>query len=281
MFRAIPLKVRRALFRALSALLYQFSEKYRLIVLHNLTRAFPEKDMSDLTRIARDCYRSLGMLAAEFFDILSMTGENISDWVEVEGLENYVSAHEKNKGILSFSGHFGNWEMGIAAFALFCQPLNLVYRTLDNSIIGDIVGRVRSHTGNSLLPKGGAVRKITELLPKNEVVCIMMDQNVFWREGVFVDFFGRPAATTKGLAVLALQTGAPVLPFFISRMKEGRHRFVIGQEVEISRTGDYDRDIFENTQRFTNIIEDNVRRYPEQYFWLHQRWKTKKTQIEG
>lgn len=278
-FKAIPLKIRGFLFKTLMILFYQFSEKNRLIVLHNLTRAFPEKDISELTKIARDCYKNLGIVAAEFFDILSMTKENISDWLEVEGLENYLKAHEKNKGILSFTGHFGNWEIGAAAFAFLCHPLNIVYRTLDSPVIGGIVDRVRSYTGNKLIPKGGAARRIVRLLEKNENIGILIDQNVSWREGVFVDFFGRPASTTKGLAALALQTEAPVLPSFISRKKDGEYRLVIGPEVEISRTGDYDRDILENTQRFTDIVEDNVRKHPEQWFWLHQRWKTKKSQV--
>ena len=278
-FTAIPLKIRRILFKILMILFYQFSEKHRLIVLHNLTRAFPEKDVSEVTEIARDCYKNLGIVAAEFFDILSMTRENIFDWLEVEGLESYLRAHEKNKGILSFTGHFGNWEIGAAAFAFLCHPVNIVYRTLDNPVIGGIVDRVRSHTGNKLLPKGGAARRIIRLLGKNENIGILIDQNVSWREGVFVNFFGRPASTTKGLAALALQTGAPVLPSFISRMKDGKYRLVIGPEVDISRTGDYDRDILENTQRFTNIVEDNVRKHPGQWFWLHQRWKTKKSQV--
>ena len=278
-FTAIPLRIRRIMFKTLMILFYQFSEKHRLIVLHNLTRAFPEKDMPEVMRIARDCYKNLGIVAAEFFDILSMTRENISDWLEVEGLEDYLRAREKNKGILSFTGHFGNWEIGAAAFAFLCHPVNIVYRALDNPVIGGIVDKVRSHTGNKLLPKGGAARRIVRLLGKNENIGILIDQNVSWREGVFVDFFGRPASTSKGLAALALQTGAPVLPSFISRMKDGKYRLVIGPEVEISRTGDYDMDILENTQRFTNIVEDNVRRHPEQWFWLHQRWKTKKSQV--
>ena len=157
--------------------------------------------------------------------------------------------------------------------------MNIVYRVLDNPVIGDIVDKVRGYSGNRLVPKGGAVRKILELLEKNEIIGILIDQNVSWREGVFVNFFGRSASTTKGLAALALQTGAPVLPGFIYRMKNGKYRFVVGPEVEISRTGDYDRDIFENTQRFTKIVEDTVRSYPEQWFWLHQRWKTKETQV--
>lgn len=278
-FRVIPLRIRRLLFKTLMLLFYQFSEKNRLIVLHNLTRAFPEKDISEVTEIARNCYKSLGIVAAEFFDILSMTRENVSDWLEFEGAENYLKAHEKNKGILFFTGHFGNWEIMVAAFALLYQPVNIVYRALDNPVIGDIVDRVRSHAGNKLIPKGGAARRIVRVLGKNEIVGILIDQNVSWREGVFVDFFGRPASTTQGFAALALQTGAPVLPGFIFRMKNGKYRFVIGPEVEISRTGDYDRDILENTQRFTDIVEDTVRRHPEQWFWLHQRWKTKKSQV--
>lgn len=279
LFRSIPSGARKIMFKALMILFYQFSGKHRLIVLNNLARSFPEKDMTELTRIARDCYRNLGIVAAEFFDIISMTRENVSDWMEFEGREDYLEAHEKNKGILFFTGHFGNWEIAAAAFALLCQPVNIIYRSLDNPVLGGIVDRVRSHTGNKLIPKGGAARKIIRLLAENESIGILVDQNVSWREGVFVDFFGRPASTTKGLAALALQTGAPVLPGFIFRMKNGKYRFVIGPEVEISRTGDYERDIFENTQRFTKIVESNVRKYPEQWFWLHQRWKTKMSQV--
>ena len=279
LFRSIPPGVRKIVFKALMMLFYQFSGKHRLIVLNNLARSFPEKDMTELTRIARDCYRNLGIVVAEFFDIISMTRENVSDWLEFEGRDAYLKAREKNRGILFFTGHFGNWEIAAAAFALLCQPVNIIYRSLDDPVLGGIVDKVRSHTGNKLIPKGGAARKIIRLLAENESIGILVDQNVSWREGVFVDFFGRPASTTKGLAALALQTGAPVLPGFIFRMKNGRYRLVIGPEVEISRTGDYERDIFENTQRFTKIVEDNVRKYPEQWFWLHQRWKTKMSQV--
>ncbi len=279
LFRIIPPGVRKIVFKALMMLFYQFSGEHRLIVLNNLARSFPEKDMTELTRIARDCYRNLGIVVAEFFDIISMTRENVSDWLEFEGRDAYLKAREKNRGILFFTGHFGNWEIAAAAFALLCQPINIIYRSLDDPVLGGIVDKVRSHTGNKLIPKGGAARKIIRLLAENESIGILVDQNVSWREGVFVDFFGRPASTTKGLAALALQTGAPVLPGFIFRMKNGRYRLVIGPEVEISRTGDYERDIFENTQRFTKIVEYNVRKYPEQWFWLHQRWKTKMSQV--
>jgi len=275
----IPLGIRKAFFKAMAILFYHFSEKNRLIALHNLARSFPEKDMPELMRIARDSYRHLGIVAAEFFDIPSLTMENLADWFGVEGLEHYVRAYEKGKGILLFTGHFGNWEVMAAACAVLFDPLHIVYRELDNPVMRDIVDRVRSHTGNKLLPKGGAARRIVRLLNKQKSVGILIDQNVAWYEGVFVDFLGRPASTTKGLAALALQTGAPVLPAFAVRLRDGRYRVVVEPEVEIVRTDDYDRDILENTKRFTNALEKHVRRHPEQWFWLHQRWKTKKSQV--
>ncbi|TFG91802.1 MAG: lipid A biosynthesis acyltransferase [Syntrophobacterales bacterium] len=278
-FGGIPLGIRKALFKALAILFYHFSEKNRLIVLHNLTRSFPEKDISELTRIAKNSYRHLGIVAAEFFDIPSLTMDNLAEWFEPEGLEHYVRAYEKDKGILLCTGHFGNWEVMAAACAVIFDPLHIVYRAMDNPVMKGIVDRVRSHTGNKLIPKGGAARRIVRLLDKNASVGILIDQNVSWQEGVFVDFFGRPASTTKGLVALALQTGAPILPAFAFRLKSGRYRVVVGPEVEIVRTGDDDRDILENTQKLTYVLEAHVRRHPEQWFWLHQRWKTKKSQI--
>jgi KDO2-lipid IV(A) lauroyltransferase len=118
-----------------------------------------------------------------------------------------------------------------------------------------------------------------ELLRENNSIGILSDQNVSAREGVFVDFFGRPACTGAGLAVLALRSGAPVLPMFMARQKSGKYKFILKPLVEISQTGDYERDLLENTQRFTRVVEDVVREYPDQWFWIHQRWKTKKCQI--
>lgn len=279
LFRAIPLGMRKTLFKAFFLLFYHFSEKNRLIVLHNLVRAFPEKSLPELKRIAKDSYRHLGIVAAEFFDILSLTMDNILDWFVPEGLEHYVKAYAQNKGILLFTGHFGNWEIMAAACAVIFDPVHIVYRELDNPFMRNIVDRVRSYTGNKLIPKGGAARKIIRLLGKKQSIGILIDQNVSWKEGVFIDFFGRSAATTSGLAAIALQTGAPVLPAFAYRIPSGKYKVVLGPVLEMSETGDYERDIYENTKRFTNILEEHVRRHPEQWFWLHQRWKTKKTQI--
>ena len=278
MFGAIPLKLREAFFRAILILFYHFSEKNRLITLHNLIYSFPEKSHPEITRLARNVYLNLGTVAAEFFEIPSLTKENMSDWVKFEGLENYTRALSKKKGILFYTGHMGNWELGAACFGLQNMYVNIIYRALDNPVLEDFAAWFRTHTGHKVIPKGGAARKIVKLLKKNEMIGILIDQNVSWQEGAFVDFFGRPASTTIGLAALALQTGAPVVPAFIVRSEDGTYKIIIYKEVEITKTDDYEADLFENTQRFTRIVEDIVRRYPDQYFWVHQRWKTKKTQ---
>jgi KDO2-lipid IV(A) lauroyltransferase len=150
---------------------------------------------------------------------------------------------------------------------------------MDNPTLESLAAWERMYTGNAVIAKGGAMQKIREILKRNELVGILMDQNVSSREGVFVNFFGRPACTTIGLAALALDTGAPVLPTFNVRMSDGTYRLIIKEEVKIVRSGDRERDIFENTRRITNVIEDMVRTYPHQWVWLHQRWKTKKTQV--
>ena len=279
LFGSIPLKIRKAFFRGIFILFYHFSEKNRLITLHNLIHSFPEKTLPEITGIAKNVYLNLGTVAAEFFEIPSLTKENMSDWVTFEGLENYTRALSKKKGILFYTGHFGNWELAAACLGLKNMQVNIIYRALDNPILEDFVAWFRTHTGHKVIPKGGAARKIVKLLKKNESIGILIDQNVSWREGTFVDFFGRPASTTTGLAVLALQTGAPVVPVFVIRSEDGTYRIIIYEEIEITKTDDYDTDLFENTQRFTGIVEDIIRRCPAQYFWVHQRWKTKKSQV--
>ena len=278
-FQGIPLSLRKALFTGLFRLFYLLAPRQRLIAAHNLRRAFPEKSDDEILRIVRGVYRNMGIMAAEFFDIPRLTKENIGRFVEAEGIEHCSRALEKGRGVLFFTGHFGNWELSAAAGAILMKPAAVIYRKLDSALLEHLVLRVRSASGNTLLSKEHAMRSLIRSLKRNELVGILIDQNVAWYEGVFVDFFGRPACTTNGLALLALHTGAPVLPGYMVRLPDGRYRLVIGPEVEVTRTGDRDADVLVNTQRFTKVIEEIVRRYPDQWFWVHQRWKTQRCQI--
>jgi KDO2-lipid IV(A) lauroyltransferase len=274
-FSSIPRKVRIGFFTGMFRLFYYLSPRQRLITLHNLHRAFPEKSITEIKAIAKGVYMTLGIVAADFFDIPSLTTENVGDLVEVEGLENCKKALEKNRGLLMFGAHFGNWELSAVTVSLLLKPVVVIYRPLDSSILDNLVFGVRSSVGNIPVPKDRAMRQMLRSIKKNEILGILIDQNVAWQEGVFVDFFGRPACTTNGLALLALHTDAPVVPGYILRLENGRYRLVIKEEMQVVRTGDEDEDILINTQNFTRVIEDIIRLQPDQWLWIHQRWKTK------
>jgi KDO2-lipid IV(A) lauroyltransferase len=278
-FSAIPRKLRRGFFAGMFRLFYHLSPKQRLITIHNLTCAFPEKNMAEIITIAKGVYRTMGIVAAEFFDIPSLTKDNIADLVEVEGLEYCIKALEKNRGILMLGAHFGNWELAAIAFSLLFKPAVITYRPLDSPALDNLVLWVRSCTGNVLIDKKRAMRKMFRSLRHNEIVATMIDQNMAWQEGIFVDFFGRPACTTTGLALITLHTEAPVIPTYLIMLANGKYRLVIKEEIPVIRTGNEDKDILINTQNFTKVIEDTVRKYPDQWLWIHQRWKTKPWQV--
>jgi KDO2-lipid IV(A) lauroyltransferase len=273
---SIPLAVRREIFKAISPVIYHFSPARRRIAMDNLRCAYPEKSAPDLIKIAKGVYRNIGIVAAEFFQIPSLTRKNIHGLVDCEGLENLSRAMTKNKGLLLFTAHLGNWELTAALLALLGQPLSIIYRPLDSQILENLVTCVRACKGNKPVPKDRAMMQIFRSIKKNEIVGTLLDQNMTRQQGVFVDFFGKPSCTANGLAILALHTEAPVIPAFMVRMQNGKYRFVIGKEVEVINTGNLEADIFTNTQNFTRIIEDFVRRYPDQWLWIHQRWRTKK-----
>ena len=277
-FRCIPLVVRKGLCRIGFSLFYHLVAKSRLIVLHNLQRSFPEKDSKEIIKIAKGVYRHFSIVAAEFFDMPSITRDNIDRWVEVEGMEYADAALSQNKGALSIVAHFGNWELLTIAIPMLVRPMHIVYRPLESPVIDNMVEYVRTMHGNSLIPKGGSGKKVLELLKENQIIGILSDQNVAAYEGVFVDFFERPACTSVGLAVMAMRSGSPVVPVFMARQKSGKYKLIIKPFLKAVCTDDYEADLQVNTQRFTKIVEDVVREYPDQWFWFHQRWKTKKYQ---
>jgi KDO2-lipid IV(A) lauroyltransferase len=274
-FHFIPLSVRKGFFMTIFFLFYHLGTKNRIIALHNLMRSFPEKDTKEIVNLAKGVYRHFAIVVAEFFNIPYISRKNIHEWVDVDGMEHAQRVLAQRKGVLSIVAHFGNWELFAIAIPMFFKPMYIVYRPLDNKVIDNIVESVRTKEGNELIPKGGSGKRIMELLKENEIIGILSDQNVSNREGVFVDFFGRTACTGVGLAVMAMRSGAPVVPVFMARQKTGKYKLIIKPPIEAVCTDDYEADLVVNTQRFTKIIEEIVREYPEQWFWFHQRWKTK------
>jgi Kdo2-lipid IVA lauroyltransferase/acyltransferase len=276
--KRIPLGLRKWFTLFLAGAFYHFSLKHRLIAIHNLMRSFPGKSTAEIIQIARDSYRSFALVIAEFCDIPYLNKDNLNKFITITGMDDYREACQSGKGVLLFGAHLGNWEIGNAALALTTRPFVFIYRILDNAFLEKHITAVRASSGNISLSKNSAMRPMLRLLKKGQTINLLIDQNVASYDGVFVDFFGRPACTTSGLALLALHTEAPVLPAFTHRLPSGKYVLEIGKKVEIIQTGDRDNDVLTNTQNFTKIIEEEICRYPEQWFWLHQRWKTKLVQ---
>lgn len=279
-FRITPLFVRRMIAIGLSRLLYHLSLKHKLITIHNLTRSFPEKSLDDILRIAKASYANFAVTILEFSDLLYLNKHNLHRWVSVRGLEHYEKARQEGKGVLLFSAHFGNWEIGNAALAILSKPPIFMARILGSPFLEESSTYARASLGIDTLHKENAMRPMLRLLKKGEAVVLLIDQNVAVYEGVFVDFFGRPACTTFGIVLMALHMGAVVLPIFTTRMPDGRYLTEIGPKIETIHTGDHDQDVLVNTQNYTRIIEDHIRKYPEQWLWIHQRWKTNLCQVK-
>jgi len=274
LFELLPLAWAVRFGRVLGSLFYRLDLRHRRITLGNLQRALGrECSDEELRDIAKRAYRNLGASVAEIMKVGVLSPERVTRWVDLEGLDHYEQAAAKGRGVLFVTAHFGNWELMPIAFSMRGHRLFGVARPLDNPYLDRLVRMRRERWGNQILSKYGALQEVRRLLAQGEAVGFLLDQNVSGRGGVFVPFFDQPASTNKSLALLALRTGAPVLPAFILREKE-RHRVVIEKEVELVRTADLAADVLENTARLTQIIEAYIRRYPDHWLWMHRRWKT-------
>jgi Kdo2-lipid IVA lauroyltransferase/acyltransferase len=272
----LPRKLSRAVAIALAWLVYLLHVRLRRVGMRNLELAFPEKTNAERARILRGEFTSLGRQLAELCQFPRYTLENIDDVVVYDGLENYEKAYARGKGVLFLTAHFGAWELSAFAHSLHGHWLYVVMRHLDNVYLDRLSLKYRTMHGNKTVDKDDFVRGLLAAMKAGEVVGILMDTNMTPPQGVFVDFFGIPACTASGLARIALRTDAAVVPGFTiwdTKLKKYRLRF--DPAVELIRTGDIEADIVANTQKFTKIIEDYVRQYPEQWLWVHRRWKTR------
>jgi len=250
--------------------------RHRRIAMRNLELAFG-KELSEGEReaICRGAFIHLSCVLLELPCLFTIDADNVGRFITFSGIDNLFAAVNKGKGILAFTSHFGNWELMALAFSFRFWPFNVVVRPLDNDILNRLVDGLRSQGGNRTIPKNDSVRTVLRFLRQGKSLALLIDQNVDWYEGVFVPFFNEIACTSKALATLALRTGVPVLSIYNFRHSDGRYETVFEPEVQLIRTGDSVADIEENTALFNRIIEGYVRKHPEQWFWLHQRWKTR------
>ena len=250
--------------------------RLRRVGLRNLQLAFPEKTTAEHESLLWTEYRNLGWLLAEFCQMPSYTRERASAFIRYEGLENYLAARDRGKGVLVLTGHLGAWELSSFYHSLAGYPMGVVIRRLDNPLVDELVNRIRCQYGNRVLHKDDFARGLIAAMRAGDTVGILMDTNMTPPQGVFVPFFGVPACTASGLARVALKTGAAVLPGFLLWEEEER-RYVLRfyPELKLTHTGDSEADATANTSLFTAVIEQVVREYPSQWLWMHRRWKTR------
>jgi Kdo2-lipid IVA lauroyltransferase/acyltransferase len=272
----LPRSLSRAFAIAISQTVYLLHGKLRRVGMRNLALAFPEKNEAERKRILRGVFVSLGRELAEMCQFPRYTLENVDEVVVYDGLENYERAYARKKGVLFLTAHFGGWELSAFVHSLHGHWLNVVMRPMDNPYLDRLLQSYRTMHGNKVVPKDDFVRGLLAAMKASETVGILMDTNMTPPQGVFVNFFSIPACTASGLARIALRTDAAVVPgFTIWDESLGKYRLRFDPALELTRTGDLEADIVVNTQLFTKVIEDYVRQYPDQWLWVHRRWKTR------
>ena len=275
-FGLLPRGAARHAAAAVAWLGFHLARRQRRAGLHNLQMAFPERTSEERLRILRGCFRNLGRLLVEFSHFPELNKRNISEFVSHDGLENYLEGLRRGRGIIFMTAHFGAWELSSFAHSLYGYPLKFVVRPIDNPRVDALITHYRTLGGNVPIQRRSAGRDILKALRDNEAVGILFDQNTTSDEGIFVEFFGIPAATTPAIAAFALRTGAAVLPgFLIWEESMGKHRLRFDPPVQLIETGNLEHDVAENTKLFNQILEDYVRKYPDQWLWIHRRWKTR------
>lgn len=271
--RRLPWRLALAFGTALGLCFYVFDGPHRRLAMANLQAAFPLRTPAECREIARATFGHFGRLLVELLRFSALSRETMVQLIEVEGRERMEQAHARGLGVLMFSGHFGFWELqGIGHSVAVERPMAVLARPLDNPYLHAMLERMRTCTGNTVMYRRGAIRRVLRELGANGGVAIMIDQHIQSADAIYVDFFNRPAATTSAVAAIALRTGAPIIPVFALPLPGGCYRLIYEHPVE-PPAPDHPDPIREFTQRCTDVLEMYVRRYPDLWLWMHRRWR--------
>jgi KDO2-lipid IV(A) lauroyltransferase len=259
-----------------ASLAYGVRTRLRKAAMFNLQLAFPDWTETQRKKAIHRMVQQIGWMAAEFAHFPQYVRGHIERVVIVNGAENFESARQRGNGVLFLTGHMSAWELAPFAHALYGHPLHFLVRPIKNRRVDELINRYRCLSGNQPIEKNKSARTILKVLGDGGTVGILSDHNTSREEGVFVDFFGIPASTTSGLARIALRTGAAVVPGFLC-WDYARKIYCLQFEpaVELARTCNEEADVRENTARFASVIEGHIRRHPDQWLWVHKRWKTR------
>ncbi|HKF49992.1 MAG TPA: lysophospholipid acyltransferase family protein [Terracidiphilus sp.] len=272
----LPRPAARLLVRILTWSVYLGLTRLRNVGERNLVLAFPGTPAETRKKILRHVYRNLGWQLVEFCRLPRYTARNTHGWLRTEGLQHYLAAQAKGKGVLVLTGHLGAWELSSFYHSLMGHPMGMVIRRLDNRVLDEFVNSIRCLHGNRVLHKDDFGRGLLKAMHEGGTVGILMDTNMTPPQGEFVNFFGIPACTATGLAHVALKAGAAVVPGFCV-WEEAERQYVLhfGPALEFAKTGDRKADILAATQQCNDVLEAWIRRYPDQWLWIHRRWKTR------
>ncbi len=274
-FAWLPESAAYALGVGAGRLAFRLDGRHRAITVENLARAFPGKfSPPEVEALARAVFENLGRTAVDVARSDRLLRGSSPEAVRIDGLTRLQEARRRGNGVLLITAHLGPWELLPVIMATRYGPGHMVARPLDNPRLDDLLTALRERGGNRVIRKRDAILAILQALRQGEAVGIMIDQHISEKDGVVVPFFGRPASTVFAPALLALRSGAAVLPACIIREGRGRYRVRVAEEVPVRRTGDLRADLVENTARFTAAIEAFIRTHPEHWFWVHRRWKT-------
>lgn len=272
----LPLPLARLESRVLAGILRRATPRLARVARRNLSFALPELGEREREAIVTGVYRTLARSLLSFARFPRLSRDNVAAWIRYDGFEHFERAQAAGRGVLFLTAHLGNWELSAAAHALYGHPMHILVRPLDNPRLDRVVARYRTLSGNRIIDKNESPRRILEALAANHAVGMLIDQNASLDNGVFVDFFSRKACASTGLAKIALHTGAPVIPGF-ALWEESERRYVLRfwPPLEMTRSGDAEADVLTNTQRMHSALEQIIRRYPDQWLWIHRRWKTR------
>jgi KDO2-lipid IV(A) lauroyltransferase len=272
----VPRKLARWAAQLIAFAVYWCFGRLRRVGERNLQLALAGLSSAARKKILRSVYIHLGWQLVEFCRMARYTPENTGALIRTEGLDRFLAAQARGRGVLIVTAHLGAWELSSFYHSLMGYPMGMVIRRLDNRRLDAFVNSIRCMHGNYVLHKDDFGRGLLTAMHAGGTVGILMDTNMTPPQGAFVDFFGIPACTATGLAHVARKTGAAVLPGFML-WEPGERRYVLhfGQEIEIPRTERAANDILVGTQRCTAAIESWIKRYPDQWLWIHRRWKTR------
>jgi len=280
--RVMPMSAVRVCGGALGRAVYVADVFHRRIALANLASAFPMRSAAERRAIARTMFAHFGRVLLELMKFGTLSEEQMLACSEIDGEDRVRQAFQQGRGVLFFTGHFGYWEMHAIAHPLRLggHGLAVLARPLDNPYLHETLERIRTRTGNTVIYRQRAIRKVMRELAANRSVALLIDQHLHSADAVYVDFFDRPAATTSALAALALRTGAPVIPVFALPLPGGRYRFVYERPVPPPKEASPDA-VREFTQRCTDVLEMYVRRDPALWLWMHRRWRDRDPRLAG